>query len=210
TYLVHEQLWLVMEHRDGGTLNNVINETHMSEDEIAAVSQECLQGLDSFHSNHMIHQDVKSLNILLRIDGSVKLVADFGLSAQFSPEQSRWNSVLETPWWMAPEVVMHQPYGPKVDTWLLQANPQDLIHPHRTHYTLSMCKTVSYEGIPQLWQPKLLSPLLPDFLSCCLQTDKAWHWSAKELLQHQSVTLPKPPSSLVPLNVSVKKWKKTR
>ncbi|NXB76643.1 PAK3 kinase, partial [Donacobius atricapilla] len=73
SYLVHEALWLVTEYMDGGTLNDVIRETHMSEDEIAAVSWQCLQGLDFLHSNHVMHRDVKSLNILLRTDGSVKL-----------------------------------------------------------------------------------------------------------------------------------------
>ncbi|NXV54701.1 PAK3 kinase, partial [Molothrus ater] len=75
-----------------------------------------LQGLYFLHSNDVIHRDVKSRNILLRTDGSVKL-ADFGLSAQLTPEQNRRCSVVGTTWWMAPEVVMHQPYGPKVDVW---------------------------------------------------------------------------------------------
>ncbi|NXN06135.1 PAK3 kinase, partial [Sylvia borin] len=73
SYLVREELWLVMEYMGGGTLYNVINETDMSEDEIATVSRECLQGLDFLHSNHVMHRDVNSLNILLRMDGSVRL-----------------------------------------------------------------------------------------------------------------------------------------
>ncbi|NXV02376.1 PAK3 kinase, partial [Cettia cetti] len=73
SYLVHEELWLVMEYMDGGTLSTVIKKTDMSEDQIAVVSRECLQGLDFLHSNHVLHRDVKSLNILLRTDGSVKL-----------------------------------------------------------------------------------------------------------------------------------------
>ncbi|NWZ74271.1 PAK3 kinase, partial [Acrocephalus arundinaceus] len=73
SFLVHEELWLVMEYMDGGTLEDVIYMTHMSEDEISTVSQQCLQGLDFLHSNHVMHQDVKSLNILLRTNGSVKL-----------------------------------------------------------------------------------------------------------------------------------------
>ncbi|NXU60471.1 PAK1 kinase, partial [Horornis vulcanius] len=73
SYLVREELWLVMEYMDGGTLFDVINETPMSEDNIAVVSRECLQGLYFLHSNHVMHRDVKSLNILLRTDGSVKL-----------------------------------------------------------------------------------------------------------------------------------------
>ncbi|NXR98402.1 PAK3 kinase, partial [Oxylabes madagascariensis] len=40
SYLVDEELWLVMEYMDGGTLCDIINETHMSEEEIAAVSRE--------------------------------------------------------------------------------------------------------------------------------------------------------------------------
>ncbi|RMC01634.1 hypothetical protein DUI87_21647 [Hirundo rustica rustica] len=73
SYLVDKQFWLVMEYMDGGTLRDVISKTYLSEDEMAAISRECLQGLDFLHSNHVIHRDVKSRNILLRTDGSVKL-----------------------------------------------------------------------------------------------------------------------------------------
>ncbi|NXM61589.1 PAK3 kinase, partial [Illadopsis cleaveri] len=75
-----------------------------------------LEGLDFLHSNHMIHRDVKSHNILLRTDGSVKL-ADFGLFAQLPPEQSTRSSGARTSGWMAPEIMTGQPYGPKVDVW---------------------------------------------------------------------------------------------
>ncbi|NXM15439.1 PAK3 kinase, partial [Ploceus nigricollis] len=121
SYLVDEQFWLVMEYMDGGTLSDVISKTYLSEDEMAAISRECLQGLDFLHSNHVIHRDVKSGNILLRTDGSVKLgeyiLADFGLFAQLTPEQRRRSSVAGTSGWMAPEVVTGQPHGPKVDIW---------------------------------------------------------------------------------------------
>ncbi|XP_074389974.1 serine/threonine-protein kinase PAK 3-like [Zonotrichia albicollis] len=73
SYLVGEELSLVIGYMDGGTLSNVISQTYLLEDEMAAISQECLQGLHFLHSNHVIHQDVKSRNILLRTDGSVKL-----------------------------------------------------------------------------------------------------------------------------------------
>ncbi|NXN01524.1 PAK3 kinase, partial [Sylvia borin] len=116
SYLVDEELWLVMEYMDGGTLSDVINSTRMFEGEIAAVSRQCLQGLDFLHSNLVMHRDLKSANILLRTDGSVKL-ADFGLSAQLIIDQNQRTSMAGTSWWMAPEIVMHKPYGPKVDIW---------------------------------------------------------------------------------------------
>ncbi|XP_054139225.1 serine/threonine-protein kinase PAK 3-like, partial [Melozone crissalis] len=116
SYLVGEELWLVMEYMDGGALSDIIYKTCLSEHHVASISRECLQGLHFLHSNHVIHRDVKSDNILLRTDGSVKLT-DFGLSTQLTPEQSRPCLVAGTPWWMAPEVVTGQPYGPKVDIW---------------------------------------------------------------------------------------------
>ncbi|KAM7022172.1 uncharacterized protein M8220_016920 isoform 3-T3 [Acridotheres tristis] len=73
SFLVDEDLWLVMEYMDGGTLQDVVRQTRMAEGEMAAVSWECLQGLDFLHSNRVIHRDVKSSNILLGMAGSVKL-----------------------------------------------------------------------------------------------------------------------------------------
>ncbi|XP_023801287.1 serine/threonine-protein kinase PAK 1-like [Cyanistes caeruleus] len=146
---------------------------------------QCLQGLDFLHSNHVIHRDVKSCNILLRTDGSVKL-ADFGLSAQLTPEQSHRRSVAGIPWWMAPEVVLCLPYGPKVDIWSFGIVGIEMVErqvPHDSRGSLSVQLLIAKGGTPQLRQPKLLSALLRDFLSCCVQTDEAQRWSAEELLQ---------------------------
>ncbi|NXE03062.1 PAK3 kinase, partial [Chaetorhynchus papuensis] len=207
SHLVDDELWLVMEYMDGGTLTDVINEIHMYEDEMATISRECLQGLDFLHSNHVIHRDVKSCNILFRRDGSVKL-ADFGLSAQLTPEQNQRSSVIGTTWWMAPEVVTGQPYGPKVDIWSLGIVGIEMAErevPHWNQSSLSAQRLIATGGTLQLRQPKIFSALLRDFLSCCLQTNEEWRWSAKELLQHPFVTSAKPASSLAPLIISVKK-----
>ncbi|NXB26629.1 PAK3 kinase, partial [Rhagologus leucostigma] len=116
TYLVDEDLWLVMEYMDGGTLQDVVRQTRLAEEEMAAVSRECLQALDFLHSRQVIHRDLKSSNILLGMDGTVKLT-DFGFCTQLTLEQDRQSSMVGTAHWMAPEVVTGSPYGPKVDIW---------------------------------------------------------------------------------------------
>ncbi|NWY45292.1 PAK3 kinase, partial [Sylvia atricapilla] len=146
---------------------------------------QCLQGLDFLHSNHVMHRDVKSLNILHKTDGSVKL-ADFGFSAQLTSEQSRRSSVIGIAWWMVPEIAKAEPYGPKVDIWSFGIVGVEMVEqgvPYGNKSPLSAQFLIATKGTPELQQPKLLSPSLRDFLSCCLQTDEARRWSAKELLQ---------------------------
>ncbi|XP_039236555.1 serine/threonine-protein kinase PAK 3-like isoform X2 [Pipra filicauda] len=209
SYIVEEELWLVMEYVDGGTLYDVISETCMSEGQMAAVSRECLQGLYFLHSNGVIHRDIKSSNILIRTDGSVKL-ADFGLSAQLSLDQSYRNSVIGTSWWMAPEVVISKPYGPKVDIWSFGIVGLEMVEgevPYQNETSVLAQYLIATGGAPKLKNPKQVSAWLRDFLTCCLETDQDRRWSAEELLQHPFVESAKPASSLVPLITAVKKWK---
>jgi len=73
SFLNKRDLWVVMEYMDGGSLLDVITSNLMSEGQIAAVSREIARGLDHLHRHCVIHRDIKSDNILLSLDGDIKI-----------------------------------------------------------------------------------------------------------------------------------------
>ncbi|XP_074389722.1 serine/threonine-protein kinase PAK 3-like [Zonotrichia albicollis] len=212
SYLVDAELWLAMEFMDGGTLFDVLRAVYLEEGQIGAVCRECLQGLHFLHSRQVIHRDIKSGNVLVGMDGSVKL-GDFGLCAQLSPGHSKRSSSVGTPSWMAPEVVRGEAYGPKVDIWSLGIMGLEMVEgeaPYQREARLRVFELIESNGPPKLQNPRHHSALLHDFLRCCLQADEDRRWSAKELLQvrkskgHPFVTSGDPASSLAALIISAK------
>lgn len=73
SYLCGGELWVVMEYMEGGSLTDVVTFNIMTEGQIASVCRETLKGLQHLHSKGVIHRDIKSDNILLSMEGNIKL-----------------------------------------------------------------------------------------------------------------------------------------
>uniref|UniRef100_A0A672JCB4 non-specific serine/threonine protein kinase n=1 Tax=Salarias fasciatus TaxID=181472 RepID=A0A672JCB4_SALFA len=119
------KLWILIEFCAGGAVDAIMLELErpLTEPQIRVVCKQTLEALIYLHESKVIHRDLKAGNILLSLEGDVKL-ADFGVSAKNTKTLQRRDSFIGTPYWMAPEVVMcetskDRPYDYKADIWSL-------------------------------------------------------------------------------------------
>lgn len=68
-------LQMLIEYCDGGALDSIMVELEkpLTEPQVAYVCKHMCAGLNHLHKNKVIHRDLKAGNVLLTMDGGVKL-----------------------------------------------------------------------------------------------------------------------------------------
>lgn len=177
-----------MEYCGAGSVSDImrLRKKTMSEGEIATILSDTLKGLEYLHLRLKIHRDIKAGNILLNSEGHAKL-ADFGVAGQLTDTMSKRNTVIGTPFWMAPEVIEEIGYDCVADIWSLGITALEMaegkppygdIHPMRAIFMIPQKPPPSFRD-PDRWSTEFI-----DFVSLCLVKNPEERATAGDLLQH--------------------------
>ncbi|CAN1267774.1 Calcium-dependent protein kinase 8 [Linum perenne] len=118
TYEDDSAVHIVMELCEGGELfDRIVARGHYTERAAAAVMRTIVEVVQMCHKHGVMHRDLKPENFLFanKKETSALKAIDFGLSVFFKPGE-RFNEIVGSPYYMAPEVLKRN-YGPEVDVW---------------------------------------------------------------------------------------------
>lgn len=183
-------LYIVMEYINGGTLTDILTICTLTEENIAYFVKKILQALVIIHKQQKIHRDIKSDNILVSLNGDVK-IADFGYTAQLSDNSSKRKTICGTPYWMAPELIQGFEYSYEVDIWslgILCIEMADGAPPYLDEPPMRALYLIVVNGISGLADKSHWSANFNNFCDCCLEKDPTKRPSAENLLKHPFLT----------------------
>ncbi|XP_055703157.1 serine/threonine-protein kinase 10 isoform X2 [Phlebotomus papatasi] len=179
-FSIDDKLWMLIEYCDGGALDSIMVELEkpLTEPQIAYVCKHMTVGLNFLHKNKIIHRDLKAGNVLLTMDGGVKL-ADFGVSAKNKHTLQKHDTFIGTPYWMAPELVLcetfrENPYDFKVDIWSLGITLIEFAQmepPNSEMSPMRVLLKIQKSDPPKLDQPSKWSKEFNDFIARALVKD---------------------------------------
>lgn len=182
------KLCIIMDFCEAGSVSDLMQATRMTlaEEELQVIAACVVLGLESLHRCKVIHRDIKAGNILLTRGGVAK-VADFGVSCQLSTIQSKRDTAIGTPYWMAPEVIQQGRYNELADVWSLGISciemaegepPFSNMHPMRALFVIPK------KPPPKVKEPEDWSNAFNHFLETCLRKDAKKRPTTTMLREH--------------------------
>ncbi|XP_074535743.1 serine/threonine-protein kinase Nek3 isoform X2 [Halichoeres trimaculatus] len=114
-------LWIVMEYCSGGDLLMRIQQQKTKQfclDDILKWFAQMCSAAKHIHDKRVLHRDLKSKNIFLTENGTIKL-GDFGSACILNSSKAYAHTYVGTPYYVAPEIWDNKPYNNKSDVWSL-------------------------------------------------------------------------------------------
>ncbi|XP_064631284.1 serine/threonine-protein kinase 10-like isoform X4 [Lineus longissimus] len=192
-FFYNETLWMYIEFCGGGALDSIMMELEkpLTEPQIRCICHEMCEALAFLHQCGVIHRDLKAGNVLLAMDGTVRL-ADFGVSAKNGDPKAKRDTFIGTPFWMAPEVIScetlkENPYDSSADIWSFGITLIELAQmepPNHEMHPMRVLMKIHKADPPTLDVQSKWSKDFNDFIRICLNKTPEGRPTASDLLKH--------------------------
>lgn len=190
-------IFIVMEHLSGGNLGSFLDKrkSRVNEPLMSNIMFQIASALEYLHRYGIVHRDLKPENIMLQSvsENPVIKIMDFGLSKIMGP-QERAADGFGTLTYVAPEVLIRQPYNKQIDIWSLGV---------MIYYGLSgflpfddpsdneekIAKMIVFQPLEfkkNVWENK--SEEVIDIIKGCLNKKPEERLDTKKFLQHPWIT----------------------
>jgi serine/threonine protein kinase len=112
------KIYIAQEYVENGSLLDHINQRHgLTEIDSRRLFCQLLSALDYLHNRkHVVHRDLKAENLLLDAHYNARII-DFGFSKAFTPGSPNLSTACGSPAYVAPEVLLEEPYNAAADIW---------------------------------------------------------------------------------------------
>ena len=114
------RLYFVMPFIEGGELYKILkNEKKFKEDVVVFYAIQLIMAIDYLHNKNIIHRDLKLENIMIDLEGYIKII-DYGLAKKLDEtEEDEATTYCGTPEYLAPEMVSRSGHDMSVDWWAI-------------------------------------------------------------------------------------------
>jgi serine/threonine protein kinase len=154
--------YLVMPYIEGGSLDTLLKQRSLSQEEALTLLSQAAEALDYAHSQNALHHDIKPANMLVRSDLRL-LLSDFGITriVASNSQLTESDAMPETPAYIAPE---QQTQGHTVaasDLYSLAVVAYQLLTGHLPFQPKTGAASISLHRAQSPSSPRRWKPALP-------------------------------------------------
>ncbi|KAH8915584.1 kinase-like protein, partial [Atractiella rhizophila] len=183
-----ERLYLVLDFYAGGDLGELLRRRRRLSKALARFyASELVDGISHLHKAGVVHRDIKPENILIDASGHI-VITDFGLSKLLNRDSSnqRTNSLVGTPFYTAPEIILRREYSYGVDGGALELSFFELLRPFEPHGSTdtTLVHTLIVSAKVVFPEGKVVNMVAQDLINGLLKKSPTRRYSENGIRQH--------------------------
>jgi len=186
SFVENQTLHIVMEYCEKGDLSQIVTTQRgkpLPEPRIWKYFIQMCLGLEYIHSKKILHRDIKTLNVFLAKDESLR-IGDLGVAKRLINTAAFAHTIVGTPYYLSPELCEDKPYNIKSDIWALGCVLYELCtlkHPFEANNQAALFMKIiraQYAAPSEAYSPELRR-----FVANCLMRDYRKRPSCDEILR---------------------------